>query len=296
MVSVTSARPSGGRPADPALPAKMTSSILPPRNALAPCSPRTQAMASTTLDLPDPLGPTTQVMPGSKRRLVAEAKDLKPFIVRLLRCTALRWRTAVGRHGEWPWSRKVPRGLAESRQPGHASSARGAPFGTCGQDRNPRRLGRRGRVSVARRGLAPAALPAAAGRARGRSSASRCAAWRSPLRDPGHAPAGMSPHRRGDDPGLHRHSREGPSPSRGPPHQTLRWVLGRARGTRGVSGACDRPRVARAGAPVNGWPSRGVSGARSALDETGDISPGRSPPFDYGPYPTRGARPTQPGE
>ena len=54
MVSVTSARPSGGRPA---VPAKMTSSILPPRSALAPCSPSTQAMASTTLDLPEPFGP-----------------------------------------------------------------------------------------------------------------------------------------------------------------------------------------------------------------------------------------------
>ena len=84
MVSVTSARPSGGRPA---VPAKMTSSILPPRSALAPCSPSTQAMASTTLDLPEPLGPTTQVMPGSSRSVVADAKDLKPFSVRLLRCT-----------------------------------------------------------------------------------------------------------------------------------------------------------------------------------------------------------------
>jgi hypothetical protein len=33
------------------------------------------------------LGPTTQVIPGSKRRVVGEAKDLKPFSVRLLRCT-----------------------------------------------------------------------------------------------------------------------------------------------------------------------------------------------------------------
>ncbi len=82
MVSVTSARPSGGRPA---VPAKMTSCILPPRRALAPCSPITQVSASTTFDLPDPLGPTTQVMPGSKRRVVDEAKDLKPFNVRLLR-------------------------------------------------------------------------------------------------------------------------------------------------------------------------------------------------------------------
>src|SRR3712207_2703740 len=87
MVSVTSARPSGARPA---VPAKMKSSILPPRSAFAPCSPSTQAMASTTLDLPEPFGPTTQVMPGSSRIVVAEAKDLKPLTVRLLRCTDLR--------------------------------------------------------------------------------------------------------------------------------------------------------------------------------------------------------------
>src|SRR3954452_17022886 len=84
IVSVTSGRPRAGRPA---VPAKMTSSILPPRRLLAPCSPRTQAMASTTLDLPDPLGPTTAVMPGSSRSVVADAKDLNPLSVRLERCT-----------------------------------------------------------------------------------------------------------------------------------------------------------------------------------------------------------------
>src|SRR3954462_3413106 len=84
MVSATSARPSGARPG---VPAKMTSSILPPRSDLAPCSPITQARASTTLDFPEPLGPTTQVMPGSSRRVVAEAKDLKPRRVRVFRYT-----------------------------------------------------------------------------------------------------------------------------------------------------------------------------------------------------------------
>ena len=49
MVRDTCARPSGGRPD---VPAKMTSSILPPRSVLAPCSPMTQASASTTFDLP----------------------------------------------------------------------------------------------------------------------------------------------------------------------------------------------------------------------------------------------------
>src|SRR4051795_10311510 len=90
IVRTTSARPSGGRPD---VPAKMTSSIFPPRRDFAPCSPMTQARASTTLDLPEPLGPTTQVIPGSKRSVVDDAKDLKPRSVRLLRCT----RRAPGR-------------------------------------------------------------------------------------------------------------------------------------------------------------------------------------------------------
>ena len=74
-VSTTSARPSGARVA---VPAKMTSAMLPPRSERAPCSPSTQAMASTTLDLPEPFGPTTHVIPGSRRSVVAEANDLNP--------------------------------------------------------------------------------------------------------------------------------------------------------------------------------------------------------------------------
>src|SRR5258705_12165516 len=66
----------------------MTSSIFPPRRAFAPCSPSTQLIASTTLDLPEPFGPTTQVIPGSKRSVVAEAKDLNPRSVRVFRYTA----------------------------------------------------------------------------------------------------------------------------------------------------------------------------------------------------------------
>src|SRR6516225_3949939 len=84
MVSVTSARPSGGREA---VPANTTSSILPPRSLLAPCSPITQAKASTMFDLPDPFGPTTQVIPGSNRNEVAEAKDLNPRRVRVFTYT-----------------------------------------------------------------------------------------------------------------------------------------------------------------------------------------------------------------
>ena len=61
MVRLTSARPSAGRLA---VPAKMTSSIFWLRTAEGAWAPSTQPMASTTLDLPDPLGPTTTVMPG----------------------------------------------------------------------------------------------------------------------------------------------------------------------------------------------------------------------------------------
>ena len=114
MVSVTSARPSGGRQE---VPAKMTSSILPPRSDLALCSPMTQARASTTLDLPEPLGPTTQVIPGSKRRAVAEAKDLNPRRVRVFRYNertpfsldGLRKRLLVPTVDRWrPWAESAP--------------------------------------------------------------------------------------------------------------------------------------------------------------------------------------------
>src|SRR5215469_1961416 len=84
MVRVTSARPSAGRPE---VPAKTTSSILPPRRGLTPCSPITQENASTTLDLPEPFGPTMQVIPGSNRIVVADANDLNPRRVRVFRYT-----------------------------------------------------------------------------------------------------------------------------------------------------------------------------------------------------------------
>ena len=91
-VRVTLARPRGARwapspePASPE-PAKMTSFMLPPRRLLAPCSPITQASASSTLDLPEPLGPTTALMPGVNSKVVAEAKDLNPRRVSDIRCT-----------------------------------------------------------------------------------------------------------------------------------------------------------------------------------------------------------------
>ena len=86
MVRATSARPRAPRLP---VPAKMTSCILPPRSDFGPCSPSTQAMASTTLDLPEPLGPTMTVIPGSKSRVVFSANDLNPRRVSDFRNTRL---------------------------------------------------------------------------------------------------------------------------------------------------------------------------------------------------------------
>ena len=78
----TSARP---RAARVAVPAKMTSSIFWDRTALGAWAPSTQAMASTTLDLPLPFGPTNTVTPGSISITAVSANDLKPLMERLFR-------------------------------------------------------------------------------------------------------------------------------------------------------------------------------------------------------------------
>src|SRR5712675_3004575 len=74
--------PSGLRPS---VPLKITSAISPPRSALADCSPSTQRIASDTLDLPHPLGPTIAVTPGWKLSAVLSAKDLNPRTVRFFK-------------------------------------------------------------------------------------------------------------------------------------------------------------------------------------------------------------------
>src|SRR6266851_1322576 len=77
-VIVTSASPSGGRLV---VPLKMQSAMRSARSDLWLCSPRTQEMASTTLDLPQPLGPTMQVVPEPlKVTTVRSQNDLKPTI------------------------------------------------------------------------------------------------------------------------------------------------------------------------------------------------------------------------
>ena len=96
-VSMTSARPNAERFE---VPLKMTSSIFWLRTELGACAPRTHAMASTTFDLPDPLGPTTTVTPGSISITVESAKDLKPLRVRDFKNTANQ--TVIDRWGKRP--------------------------------------------------------------------------------------------------------------------------------------------------------------------------------------------------
>src|SRR3984893_18766865 len=77
-VIVTSARPIGGRLI---VPLKMQSAMRSARRDLWLCSPRTQEMASTTLDLPHPFGPTMQVVPMPLNvTTVRSQKDLKLMI------------------------------------------------------------------------------------------------------------------------------------------------------------------------------------------------------------------------
>src|SRR5687768_12100688 len=73
--SETSAKSRAGRIA---VPAKMTSSMPAPRIDLGEDSPITQRIASSTLDLPQPLGPTTPVRPSSVRNSAGSTKLLKP--------------------------------------------------------------------------------------------------------------------------------------------------------------------------------------------------------------------------
>src|SRR4051794_27101481 len=63
-----------------AVPAKITSSISPPRKERAELSPMAQRSASTTFDLPQPFGPTMPVRPGRISITAGSAKLLKPTI------------------------------------------------------------------------------------------------------------------------------------------------------------------------------------------------------------------------
>src|SRR5258707_5700345 len=78
MVMVTSESPSGGRLV---VPLKIQSAMRSARSDLWLCSPRTQEIASTTLDLPQPFGPTMQVVPEPLNvTTVRSQNDLKATI------------------------------------------------------------------------------------------------------------------------------------------------------------------------------------------------------------------------
>src|SRR6516164_7380320 len=62
-------------------PPKMTSCIDCPRTASGDCSPIAHRTASVTLDLPEPLGPTTTLTPGPNSSRVRSGNDLKPLSV-----------------------------------------------------------------------------------------------------------------------------------------------------------------------------------------------------------------------
>src|SRR5271154_6617927 len=64
------------------VPAKMTSSISPPRRLRAEFSPIAQRSASTTFDLPQPFGPTMPVSPGRISTFAGSAKLLNPVMRR----------------------------------------------------------------------------------------------------------------------------------------------------------------------------------------------------------------------
>ncbi len=85
-VSVTSARLRAGLVV---VPEKITSLISFVRRLEAACVPSTHDRASTRLDLPEPLGPTTTFTPDSNSSRVRSAKDLKPVRDRDLRCKGI---------------------------------------------------------------------------------------------------------------------------------------------------------------------------------------------------------------
>src|SRR3954454_8671430 len=121
---VTSASPRLLRAVEPL---KMTSVISPPRRLLADCSPSTQRTASTTLDLPDPFGPTTAVTPGGNSNTVLSAKLLNPTNSRRFSMVCLPGLAAGGARARPRETRGRPR-----RPPAAQRSALLRPAGVAG--------------------------------------------------------------------------------------------------------------------------------------------------------------------
>src|SRR6266545_2064797 len=103
-----------------AVPWKITSSIFWPLSILGLCSPSAQRMASATLDLPHPLGPTMQVTPGKTCTSVLSAKDLNPWTMMLssLMIPAAHAPLAIDTTGSRQHQRKKPQGWGRGDQPG----------------------------------------------------------------------------------------------------------------------------------------------------------------------------------
>src|SRR3989338_2934510 len=66
-------------------PLKIRSEPPLPRSDFMDCSPKTKRTASTTFDLPEPFGPTIEVILGSNSKVLFLANDLKPLISKVLR-------------------------------------------------------------------------------------------------------------------------------------------------------------------------------------------------------------------
>src|SRR3989344_6986868 len=154
MVSWTSAWLRGGRLAAPA---KITSSMPWPRMALAELAPMTQRRLSSTLDLPQPLGPTMPVRPGSMWNSVGSTKDLNPTSLRRWNCTraASSALGQCGAHGGFqPAQRPVADRPAVDEEAGRVVRAGGVGALDVSVDRRARGRGRRAGLYL---GLGPAA-------------------------------------------------------------------------------------------------------------------------------------------
>src|SRR6478609_7701881 len=100
IVIVTSAWLRAGRLPEPA---KITASMSAARSDLYEVSPIAQRSASTRFDLPQPLGPTTPVKPGSMTKSVGSTKDLKPCRRRrvIFISTHLCWQARIPLPGQY---------------------------------------------------------------------------------------------------------------------------------------------------------------------------------------------------
>src|SRR5262245_12656064 len=119
---VTSAVLRAGRSA---VPEKITSSIAAARMLLCELSPITQRSASSRLDLPQPLGPTTPVKPDSTRSSVGSTNDLKPNSLSRLIC--MKWGTLESLCDTSPMVRPRPPRDAQQRRCRRLTGCVGVP-------------------------------------------------------------------------------------------------------------------------------------------------------------------------